>query len=142
MLKWKSADDDGIKNVVLAIEPENADEFLKQLRTMFKDEKYSFEAISSSEQLRALRTPDVLVLSYFLPGEKPTEILKYLAENMKRTHIVLLPGEDKEESRQYIRFARNLGFKNIVTGDLPGDDPYTIDVAIQHPLSEVKGQNR
>lgn len=142
MLKWKSTDDNDIKNVVLAIEPENADEFLKQLRTLFKEDKFNFEAITSSEQLRTLRSPDVLVLSYFLPGEKSTETLKYLAENLRSTHVVLLSGENNEQSRQYIHFARSLGFKNIVTGDLPGDDPYTIDLAIQYPLSEVLGQNR
>ena len=138
MLQWTETK----KNVVLAVEPGINDIILDNLRHIepFNDESnWCFSSIShSSNLLNTIVNPDILVISRFLPGDKPYEVLRYVSEHYQKTHVVLLVGTKSEQCRHYMKLAQEMGFMNIVTGDLPGDLPYTLDQALQYTLSEVK----
>lgn len=137
MLQWTATK----KNVVLAVEPGIDDIIMDNLRHMepFNDEsRWHFYSISHSNLLNTVINPDILVISRFLPGDKPHEILRYVRDHYQETHVVLLVGTKNEQCRHYIKLAKEMGFTNIVTGDLPGDLPYTLDQALQYTLSEVE----
>ena len=137
MLQWTETK----KNVVLAVEPGIEDVILKNLRNMkpFSDEsQWHFTSVPHSGLLSTAGAPDILVISRFLPGEKPHEILRYVRDHYPETHVVLLVGTKNEQCRNYMKLAKEAGFMNIVTGDLPGDLPYTLDQALQYTLPEVE----
>ncbi|MGS0763177.1 AAA family ATPase [Syntrophomonas curvata] len=144
MLQWTATK----TNVVLAVEPGIDDIILDNLRHMepFSDDsRWHFSSISHSDLLNTIVNPDILVISRFLPGDKPHEILRYVHEHYQnqKTHVVLLVGAKNEQCRHYMRLAKEMGFMNIVTGDLPGDLPYTLDQALQYSLPEVEAsQNK
>ncbi|WP_338826339.1 hypothetical protein MTBGP_11500 [Moorella thermoacetica] len=74
----------------------------------------------------ARERPDVLVVSRFLPGMDPVELLDRMPTMFPASHIVLLAGRVDEKGRGYINAAMKRGLTNIVTGKLPGDRPYTL----------------
>ena len=137
MLQWSNKSS---RNVVLAVEPGIDEVILKNLCSVAPfndDDKWSFNAINHSDLFKTIANPDVLLISRFLPGEKPHEVLQYVCKNYSMTHVVLLVGQKNDQCRHYVRLAREMGFENIITGDLPGDLPYTIDLAIQYTYHQV-----
>lgn len=144
MLQWTETK--AIKNVVLAVESGIDEVIINNLKNMdpFSDESWIFSSIPHSDLLNTAANPDILVVSRFLPsGDKPHEILHYIRDHYQKTHVVLLVGAKNEQCRHYMRLAKEMGFMNIVTGDLPGDLPYTLDQALQYTLSEVEAsQNK
>ncbi len=129
------------KTVVLAVEEGKDEIIINGLREIgFRnEEEWDFFPVNHSDLLNGVSNPDVLVLSIKLRGGKPNEILKYVKNNFPSTHIVLLIEENSEQSKNYIRLAKSMGLKNIVTGELPGTLPYTLDLAINYTIGEVKG---
>jgi len=115
---------------VLAVETEVAVLIKKELQRLNPD--WEFEICDHSSQLDVFsrKNPDVLVLSRFLPGEKPAELLKHIQALFPGSHIVLLVDELDEQSKGYIRVSKRYGLNNYVTGELPGDMPYTLPVSL------------
>lgn len=74
----------------------------------------------------ARERPDVLVVSRFLPGMDPVELLDRMPTMFPASHIVLLAGRVDEKGRGYIKAAAKRGLVNVVTGKLPGNRPYTL----------------
>ena len=138
------------KRVVLAIEDdivdgvpinEHVQNQLQQMPPFTDVEKWVFDLVSHADQLLYLDEPDVLVISRDLPGQKPEEVLKYISEAFPNAHKVILAGDKNEQAKSYSREARRLGLNDIVTGPLPGDSPYFIDLAIQFSYDEITGKS-
>ena|GEM_PF-2612154 len=141
------------KRVVLAIEDdinikyempvnEYVLEQLRQMPPFIDEEKWRFDLVSHADQLQYIDEPDVLVVSRDLPGKRPEEVLKFISKTFTHAHIVILAGDKKEQvTKSYSREARRLGLNNIVTDDLPGEDPYFIDLAIQFSYDEITGKS-
>lgn len=118
---------------LVAVESPAAGSIVLNLKRAYPD--WVFDICSNAEELRNVsRTEgvDVLMLSRFFPGEEPLELIKYIPSLYHRSHIVLLVGAINEQAKAYIRAAEKSGLKNVVTGKLPGDRPYTIFAAISH----------
>jgi len=126
---------------VVAAERESAQGIIKNLQKSGLYEGWNFAACCDAGELErwSREAVDVLVLSRFLPGEDPVRLLGRLRVMFPTSHIVLLAGNPSEQQRAYIRAAQRAGLYNIVTGRLPGDRPYTIFVAMQHPKEPGEG---
>lgn len=126
---------------VVAAERESAQGIIKNLQKSGLYEGWEFAACGDTGELErwSREAVDVLVLSRFLPGEDPFRLLGRLRVMFPTTHIVLLAGSPSEQQRAYIKAAQKAGLYNIVTGKLPGDRPYTIFVALQHPKEPGDG---
>lgn len=117
---------------ILAIEQENAQIVNDNLQKIYPG--WQFIICPTVKHLESWinRRPDVVVVSRFLPGMEPAQLLRYLPAMFSASHIVLLTGENTESARAYIRIAKQNGLNNIVTGPLPGDRPYTLITALKH----------
>lgn len=137
MLQWTHKDH---TLVALAVESGIDEVIINNLKEIepFNDEsKWKFTSATHTDMLPTLAKPDVLLVSRFLPGERPHDLLKEIKQVFPGIHIVFLVGERNEQCRQYIRAARELGFENFVSGNLPGELPYTLDLALQYSYSQV-----
>ncbi|MBO8128250.1 MAG: AAA family ATPase [Peptococcaceae bacterium] len=124
---------------VIAAEADVAQVIKKNLGEMYPD--WTFEVCTDAAELDkwSRKRPDVLVLSRFLPGEDAWSLLPDIPVMFAATHVVLLVGEDSEQTRSYIRKAAQYGLENYVSGTLPGDRPYTLPIALQYGRAEVMG---
>ncbi len=122
---------------VIAVEPGIAPVVRDNLARRFPD--WRFETVTDARELFALaRTePDAVVVSRFLPGEEPAEVLRRLPVEFPSSHIVLLVGALDERARAYLRQAAGYGLRNAVTGKLPGDRPYTVFAALEQAREEM-----
>lgn len=120
---------------VLAVEAEIAEIIKTNLKKIEPYAKWRFDTCEHAWKLDeySRKNPDVLVLSRFLPGEEPIELLKHINTLFPGSHIVLLVGDVDEKCRGYLRAARSHGLNNYVVGKLPGDRPYTLLVALTQP---------
>lgn len=118
---------------LIAAEKESAEKIRDELQKSGFYPGWKFEVCDSYQELEkwAYTDVDVLVLSRFLPGADPLNVLKNLRMMFAGSHIVLLVGTQSERQAAYIRAAQKHGFFNIVTGKLPGDRPYTIFAALK-----------
>jgi|GEM_PF-1283790 len=117
---------------VLAVESEAANLIKDELQKLKPDWVFDICDDASHLELFSRKNPDVVVLSRFLPGEKPAQLLKHIQVLFPGSHIVLVVGELDEQGQGYIRMAKRYELKNYVTGVLPGDMPYTLPVALTH----------
>lgn len=117
---------------LVAVELQVADTIIRNLEKVYPD--WVFEICTDAQRLREMKDtiPEVLLLSRFLPGEDPLELIKYVPSLYHRSHIVILAGTLNEQTKAYIRAAAKYGLRNVVTGKLPGDRPYTIFAALTH----------
>lgn len=118
---------------VVAVETDIAEIIIEELQKMNPFKEWDFEICEHAWQLDqyARKRPDVLVLSRFLPGVEPADkLLKELPVMFSGSHVVLLVGEVDEKCKGFLRVAQKYGLENYVTGDLPGDRPYTLPVAL------------
>lgn len=118
---------------LIAAERESAERIKYELERSGFYPGWNFMICDSYQELEkwAYRDVDVLVVSRFLPGADPIDVLKNLRAMFSGAHIVLLAGTAGERQAAYIRAAHKHGFYNIVTGKLPGDRPYTIFTALK-----------
>lgn len=123
---------------LVAAEREAARVIVENLQRSGLYSGWKFEMCFDAEDLERWghENIDVLVLSRFLPGAEPVELLRRLRLLFPGTHIVLLAGTESEKQRAYIKAARELGYRSIVTGKLPGDRPYTIFEALKGPMED------
>ena len=121
-----------MKHCVLAVEKDAAEVIRNNLLQMERFAGWKFDICEHTNQLDhySRESPDVLVLSRFLPGEEPGKLLKHINTLFPGSHIVLLVGELDESCRGYLRVAKHYELANYVTGKLPGDRPYTLMVAL------------
>ena len=76
---------------------------------------------------------DVLLLSRTLPGADPIKLLSQVRGFFPAAHVVLLVGPVTESCKAYLRASGREGLYNSVTGELPGDRPYNLMVAMTRP---------
>lgn len=142
MLGWSNSLKDR-KVVLLAVEA-GIDEIivqnLKAIEPYSNEDEWEFAVINHSDLLDTVKNPDVVVLSRFLTGAKPSEILKIVKDKFFLSHVVLLTGEKNEQGRKYASLAKQMGFENLVVGELPGEAPYYITDAIRYTYQEIKGK--
>ncbi|MGB9886812.1 MAG: P-loop NTPase [Moorellales bacterium] len=129
---------------LIAAEPQAAEVIKKNLEKSGRYPGWRFEVVTDAGELeRWPEQPAVLVVSRFLPGKDPVALLKTLRRFFPTAHVVLLAGQASETQRAYVRAADRLGFRNVVTGRLPGDPPYTIFVALTRAREpELEGYAR
>ncbi|MCF8010899.1 MAG: P-loop NTPase [Clostridiales bacterium] len=124
---------------VLAVEEQIARIIQSELQNMEPFNTWHFEICGDVQYLDdySRKKPDVLVLSRFLSGEKPSKLLQHIQTLFPGSHIVLLVGELDEQARGYLRQAKKYGLNNYVTGDALGERPYMLPVALQNSRTEV-----
>lgn len=117
---------------LIAAEDGSAQVIQQELQRSGLYEGWRFETCTSAGDLESWsrKAVDVLVLSRFLPGDNPNSLLAKVKMLFPATHIVLIAGEKSDKQRLYIKNAIDNGLYNIVTGQLPGDRPYTIFEAL------------
>jgi MinD-like ATPase involved in chromosome partitioning or flagellar assembly len=104
-----------------------------QKMNSFKDWEFAVCTDSRTLDERTGRGIDVLVLSRFLPGSDPLRLLAQVRTLFPSVHVVLLVGQITESCKAYLRAASREGLYNSVTGELPGDRPYNLMVAMTRP---------
>jgi len=140
MLQWVNEKKKEKKKVLVAAEESIGQVIADRLREIppYDDEdKWSFELAGDSSQLISNSDIDVIILSRFLPGDSPMGTLDIIRDQFADAHTVLLVGPKNAQSQQYIQQSKAKGFRNIVSGNLPGDLPYTLDLALRYTLDEV-----
>jgi len=118
---------------LIAVEKE-ASEIIKANLEKHKDfTNFKFSVCNHTSELLGWSTEkiDVMLISRFLPGEDPKELLSRLRLMFPTTHIVILAGTESEQRRVYLEIAAQNGLTKYVTGKLPGDRPYTIFAALK-----------
>jgi len=128
-------------DVLLALEDRLAATVLARLREMssFGDGGWEFRICPEAGKLLVEPVPGVLVLSRFLPGLEA--VLREVREKFAAARTIFLTGRVDQRARAFMDRARFLGFApNFVTGELPGDRPYPLPVALLHDYGEMVGQ--
>lgn len=131
----------GRHEVLLALEEKIAGEVFLKLREIspFDDGIWEFRVCDGTRKLLREPVPEVLVLSRLLPGCE--DVLEKVRRRFGQARTVFLTGRVNERARAFMHKARSLGFEpNFVTGDLPGDRPYPLPLAIVHDYREIVGQ--
>ncbi|MEG6617499.1 ParA family protein [Peptococcaceae bacterium 1198_IL3148] len=127
---------------LLAVESEIAENLKNNLKRMEKFKSWDFEVCDHAEYLAhfSFKRPDVVVVSRYLPGEKPSVLLENMQMIFPTSRIVLLVGRVSETAKVYIKLANKYGLNNIVTGVLPGDRPYILPAALMYDIEEITGE--
>jgi len=111
---------------------------LKEI-SRFSGPDWNFRICSETKQLLNQPIPDILVISRLLPGMEA--ILEKVRKRFVKPRTIFLIDRVNERGKAFMRKAEALGFKpNFVTGDLPGDRPYLLPLALLQDYEEVVGQ--
>lgn len=129
--------------VLLALENKVAGSVLLKLEEIspFNDGTWEFRVCGKIKTLFSEPVPDVLVWSRLLPGSDGA--LEKVRRHFERARTVFLIGRVNERAKAFMHRARSLGFApNFVTGDLPGDRPYPLPLAIREDYGGIVGQKQ
>ncbi len=130
----------GRREVLLALEEKIAGAVFVKLQEIspFNDGSWNFRVCGGAKKLLTEPVPEVLVLSRFLSGSEG--VLVIVRRRFAAARTVFLIGKVNERARAFMHRVRSLGFEpNFVTGDLPGDRPYPLQLAILHDYREIAG---
>lgn len=144
-LKWSKPSNNDPKKVIFAIDaPEVIQDIIINLKELPQHDyhdssKWQFRECTTFEQLKFIGSPDIILLYWQLPGEKPMNILRYIRNAYPDAHVAILVGDLNERVETYMEGAEDLGFRNFIIGaDLPGEPPYTLDLAIKYTREQVE----